>query len=63
VPSEVRFAEIQRLLEEHGYRLKRITGSHHIFDKPGERPIPIPVHHGKVKHVYFRQILKAFKGD
>ncbi len=63
MPSEVRFAEIQHLLEEHGYQLKRISGSHHIFAKSGERPIPIPVHHGKVKHVYLRQILKAFQGD
>jgi predicted RNA binding protein YcfA (HicA-like mRNA interferase family) len=63
MPSEVRFSEIQRLLESYGYRLRRISGSHHIFDKPGERPITIPVHHGKVKHVYLRQIRKAFEGD
>jgi len=63
MPSDVRFAEVQRLLESYGYRLVRIAGSHHVFDKPGERPIPIPVHHGKVKHVYVRKILKTFKGD
>ena len=61
MPSEVRFSEVQRLLEQHGYELRRIVGSHHIFDKPGERSIPIPVHHGKVKHVYLRQILKKLE--
>jgi len=63
MPSEVRFSEVQRLLEAHGYRLRRISGSHHIFDKPGELPISIPVHHGKVKHVYVQQIQKKFGGD
>ncbi|HVS73357.1 MAG TPA: type II toxin-antitoxin system HicA family toxin [Phycisphaerae bacterium] len=58
MPSEVRFAELQRLLESYGYTLVRITGSHHVFHKPGERPIPIPVHHGKVKHVYLRKVQK-----
>jgi predicted RNA binding protein YcfA (HicA-like mRNA interferase family) len=63
MPSSVRFAEVRRLLEEHGYGLKRISGSHHIFDKPGERPVPIPVHDGKVKYVYLRQILKRLEGN
>lgn len=63
MPSEVRFAEVQRLLESYGYRLKRISGSHHVFDKPGESPIPIPVHHGRVKHVYVRQIKKKLASN
>jgi predicted RNA binding protein YcfA (HicA-like mRNA interferase family) len=63
MPSDVRFAEVQRLLESYGYQLKRISGSHHIFGKPDERPVSIPVHQGKVKHVYVRKILKAFEGD
>ena len=61
--SEIRFAEVQRLLEQHGYRLKRISGSHHIFDKTGSPLIAIPVHHGKVKPVYVRKIRKAFESD
>jgi predicted RNA binding protein YcfA (HicA-like mRNA interferase family) len=63
MPSDVRFTEVQRLLVEHGYYLKRISGSHHIFGKAGERPIPVPVHHGKVKHVYLREIRKALQAD
>jgi predicted RNA binding protein YcfA (HicA-like mRNA interferase family) len=33
------------LLEEKGWLLQRIKGSHHIYAKPGERKvISIPVH-------------------
>jgi predicted RNA binding protein YcfA (HicA-like mRNA interferase family) len=34
-----------RILQSHGWRLKRINGSHHIFTKEGHRErIVIPVH-------------------
>ena len=37
--------ELCRLLNEAGWTLKRIKGSHHIFGKPGERKIiAVPVH-------------------
>jgi predicted RNA binding protein YcfA (HicA-like mRNA interferase family) len=58
MPSPVRFAEIRRLLEKHGWTLARISGSHYIFQKPGHRSFPVPVHHGKVDYVYFRKAQK-----
>jgi predicted RNA binding protein YcfA (HicA-like mRNA interferase family) len=37
-----------RLIETNGWALRRISGSHHIFSKPGERKvISIPVHGAK----------------
>ena len=37
--------EMCRLLQEHGWTLKRVRGSHHIFAKPGEiKIITVPVH-------------------
>jgi predicted RNA binding protein YcfA (HicA-like mRNA interferase family) len=34
-----------RILQSHGWRLKRINGSHHIFTKEGHRErIVVPVH-------------------
>jgi predicted RNA binding protein YcfA (HicA-like mRNA interferase family) len=37
--------EFCRLLEQHGWQLKRIKGSHHIYGKPGELAlIVVPVH-------------------
>lgn len=59
MPSDVRFSEIARLLEAHGWTPTRTNGSHHIFTGAGREPISIPVHRGKVKHVYLRQVQKA----
>ena len=61
--SEVRFAELKRMLERAGYRLERIRGSHHVFTKAGASPVVVPVHRGKVKHYYVRQIKKLVEGD
>jgi predicted RNA binding protein YcfA (HicA-like mRNA interferase family) len=58
VPSDKRFADVRKLLEAKGYRLDRIKGSHHIFEKPGCRPFIVPAHGGKVKPGYVRQIQK-----
>jgi predicted RNA binding protein YcfA (HicA-like mRNA interferase family) len=56
--NEVRFAEVRKLLENAGWTLKRIAGSHHVFTKPGCRPYPVPVHRGKVAGVYVKEIKK-----
>lgn len=41
--------EMCRLIETNGWSLRRISGSHHIFSKPGERKvISIPVHGSRV---------------
>jgi predicted RNA binding protein YcfA (HicA-like mRNA interferase family) len=55
MPSPVRFAEVKHLLERHGWVLNRITGSHHIFVKPGEPHLAIPVHKGQVKYGYYKE--------
>lgn len=40
--------KMRRLLQKHGWVLKRIRGSHHIFVKPGEpKIITVPVHGNK----------------
>lgn len=57
--SEVPFRQVRRALEQHGWTLDRISGSHHVFTKEGEpRHITIPVHKGRVKPVYIRKIEK-----
>ncbi len=57
----VPFREERRRLDEAGYKLARVSGSHHIFIRAGDKPISIPVHNGKIKRVYQRQIDKALK--
>jgi predicted RNA binding protein YcfA (HicA-like mRNA interferase family) len=56
--SERRFPEVRKMLEAKGYFLHRISGAHHVFRKPGVGSFAVPVHHGKVKPVYVRQIEK-----
>jgi predicted RNA binding protein YcfA (HicA-like mRNA interferase family) len=63
MPSEMRFSEVQKMLERAGYQLVRISGSHHCFAKPGETLLSIPVHQGKVKPYYVRQVEKVCQGD
>lgn len=60
--SDRRFADIRRILASHGWTLKRIAGSHHIFAKAGEeRHINLPVHKGQVKASYLARITKEYK--
>jgi predicted RNA binding protein YcfA (HicA-like mRNA interferase family) len=61
--SEQRFADLRRDLERKGWGLARIRGSHHIFEKPGSANLVVPVHQGKVKPAYVRQIKKAIEGN
>jgi len=58
MPSEKRFSVVRKMLEDKGYTLARISGSHHVFVKPGSLPVSIPVHSGKVKAFYVRKIEK-----
>ena len=54
--SEVRFSEVRKLLESKGWAFIRISGSHHIFKKPGvPEALSVPVHGGKVKPVYVKK--------
>jgi predicted RNA binding protein YcfA (HicA-like mRNA interferase family) len=61
--SEVRFAELRRFVEKHGWTLIRIRGSHHVFQKPDGSSYSIPVHHGKVKPAYVREVKKQIGED
>lgn len=50
--------EFSKLLEQHGWTLLRIHGSHHIYGKPGSKVrISLPIHRndalkkGLLKHL------------
>jgi predicted RNA binding protein YcfA (HicA-like mRNA interferase family) len=59
---DTRFAELQRILAAAGYRLVRIRGSHHMFNRAAGPRIVVPVHRGKVNDCYVRQIKKIIDG-
>jgi predicted RNA binding protein YcfA (HicA-like mRNA interferase family) len=55
MPSPVRFAIVRKLLEDNGWVLVRVKGSHHSFTKAGVGTYSVPVHHGHVKHGYYKE--------
>jgi predicted RNA binding protein YcfA (HicA-like mRNA interferase family) len=61
MPSDWRFADVQKLLESNGWMLDRIAGSHHIFTGPQRDTVSVPVHRGKVKFAYVRKIQRAIE--
>ena len=61
-PHNVTFSDIRRLLEEAGFQLTRITGSHHIFQKD-DVIFPIPVHRNRVKVVYVKRVIELIDSN
>ena len=39
--------DVIKILRANGWKLARIEGSHHIYSKPGFRPVPVPIHGNK----------------
>lgn len=57
--SRLRFAKICRLAEALGYRLDRVSGSHHIYEHPeASRPPNLQNVGGKAKAYQVRQFLR-----
>jgi predicted RNA binding protein YcfA (HicA-like mRNA interferase family) len=56
-PKGATFDEIRTLLLQEGFRLDRVTGSHHIFKKSGITFV-IPVHQNRVKSVYVKRVIE-----
>lgn len=63
MPSDVPFSQVKRRLLAAGYLLDRVNGSHHVFTRAGRLPVSIPVHNGKVKAYYAKQVAKLCEGD
>ena len=64
-PSNVRFQEFKSWLEDNGFTLDRVSGSHHIFVHPTiETPINIQKKKdGKAKAYQVRQAIKIIDGE
>ena len=55
----IRFDELCRLAEAFGYRLDRVSGSHHIYEHmQAERPLNLQDVGGKAKAYQVRQFLR-----
>jgi predicted RNA binding protein YcfA (HicA-like mRNA interferase family) len=56
-PNGVRFREIAKVLEHHGYIEVRVSGSHHHFRNREGDLITIP-NHSPIKAVYVKNVLR-----
>jgi len=59
-PNNVNFSDIRKLLEQEGFVLDRVTGSHHIFTKD-ETIFVVPVHNNKVKTIYVKRVIELIE--
>jgi len=50
--------DIMNILKKNGWKLERICGSHHVFGKPGCRPVSVPLHGNKDIGNLAKRILK-----
>jgi len=59
-PNNATFSDIRKLLEQEGFTLDRITGSHHIFTKD-EITFVVPVHNNRVKTIYVKRVIELIE--
>ena len=59
-PRGATFDDIRTLLSQEGFTLDRVTGSHHIFKRPGLTFV-IPVHDNRVKSVYVKRVVELLE--
>ena len=59
-PRNATFSDIRKLLEQEGFALDRITGSHHIFTKD-DVTFAVPVHNNKVKIIYVKRVIEVIE--
>jgi hypothetical protein len=58
-PTNIRFGDMQRLVEAFGFRLLRVSGSHHIYGRSGiAEQLNLQNVGGKAKPYQTRQFLK-----
>jgi len=50
--------EVMNILKEHGWKLDRISGSHHVFVKENCRSVSVPFHANKDIRNLAKKILK-----
>jgi predicted RNA binding protein YcfA (HicA-like mRNA interferase family) len=55
--------EFVRLLEQHGWELKRVKGSHHVYMKPGNSVrISVPIHGNRPLKIGLQRHLMKIAG-
>lgn len=58
-PKNVSFQDLRQVLEDHGFVLDRVVGSHHTFKrKKGDEIIVVPYTRAQLQSVYVRRALE-----
>ena len=62
--KDLRFAELQKVLESYGYEMNAPRGgsSHYTFRKQGCKPITIPKHE-PIKRVYIEMVRQIVESE
>jgi predicted RNA binding protein YcfA (HicA-like mRNA interferase family) len=60
-PQSVTFDELESLLIQYGYELRRISGSHHIYGRKGCPPINVKRHGAQVHSDAVREVLRVIE--
>ena len=61
-PPEMRYEEVERVLNAFGYEEDRSSGSHHAFYLRGCPPIVVPKHRGRVvKTRYLKEVVRILE--
>lgn len=55
--------ELIKLLEQKGWKLDRVRGSHHMMTKQGYRTIPVPFHGNVDLDPKFIRIIEKQSGE
>jgi predicted RNA binding protein YcfA (HicA-like mRNA interferase family) len=50
--------QVVKIMQDNGWTLVRVEGSHHQMVKDGERTIPVPIHGNKDLGDFAKKILK-----
>lgn len=58
----MKFKDLCKYAENKGWTLQRTSGSHHIYAKPGKRPVPLQKHSKEIEGAYLKMILKQLDG-
>lgn len=60
-PTDTAFGLIHAVLNDFGYRLARVNGSHYIYKKEYKEAESVPVHNKKVKKCHVKKLIKRLK--
>ena len=60
-PGSLKFAEIETLLLNSGFKITEAKGSHKKFKHPESKGLSIPVHNNDCKLIYKNHVAKTLK--